>query len=100
MAEDEEQLNQLLAVQDLLDEGETEEFQDALKSYSLANETELIKMMSNLQAKIEKTKQKIVAASSQEENIVIEEPKPKIKSNLQPEGQDFGEWITSVKKRR
>ncbi|XP_015599321.1 actin-related protein 5 [Cephus cinctus] len=101
LAEDEEQLNQLLAVQDLLEEGETEEFYQALKTYSLANEADLIKMINNLQAKIERTRQKIVAANSQEENIVIEDQKPKIKSSLQPKDQqDFDEWIAGVRKKR
>lgn len=101
MAEDEEQLNQLLAVQDLLEEGEIDEFDQALKSYSLANEADLIKMINNLQAKVERTRQKIVAANSQEENIVMEEQKPKIKSSLQPKDQqDFDEWIAGVRKKR
>ncbi|XP_054007348.1 actin-related protein 5 isoform X1 [Hylaeus anthracinus] len=101
LAEDEEQLNQLLAVQDLLEEGETDEFDQALKSYSLANEADLIKMINNLQAKVERTRQKIVAANSQEENIVMEEQKPKIKSSLQPKDQqDFDEWIAGVRKKR
>ncbi|KAH0953006.1 hypothetical protein HN011_012536 [Eciton burchellii] len=101
LAEDEEQLNQLLAVQDLLEEGEIDEFDQALKSYSLANEADLIKMINNLQAKVERTRQKIVAANSQEENIVMEEQKPKIKSSLQPKDQqDFDEWIAGVKKKR
>ncbi|XP_051153906.1 actin-related protein 5 [Leptopilina boulardi] len=100
LAEDEEQLNQLLAVQDLLEEGEMEEFEEALKSYSLSNEAELMKMINNLQAKVERTRQKIVAANSQEENMVIEE-KPKIKTSLQPKDQqDFDEWINGVRKKR
>ncbi|KAF3427356.1 hypothetical protein E2986_04056 [Frieseomelitta varia] len=101
LAEDEEQLNQLLAVQDLLEEGETDEFDQALKTYSLANEADLIKMINNLQAKVERTRQKIVAANSQEENIAMEEQKPKIKSSLQPKDQqDFDEWIAGVRKKR
>ncbi|XP_015186503.1 PREDICTED: actin-related protein 5 [Polistes dominula] len=101
LAEDEENLNQLLAIQDLLEEGETDEFDQALKTYSLANEADLIKMINNLQAKVERTRQKIVAANSQEENIVMEDQKPKIKSSLQPKDQqDFEEWISGVRKRR
>lgn len=93
-------MNQLLAVQDLLEEGEMEEFEEALKSYSLSNEAELMKMINNLQAKVERTRQKIVAANSQEENMVIEE-KPKIKTSLQPKDQqDFDEWINGVRKKR
>lgn len=72
-----------------------------MKTYSLANEADLIKMINNLQAKVERTRQKIVAANSQEENIAMEEQKPKIKSSLQPKDQqDFDEWIASVRKKR
>jgi hypothetical protein len=78
-----------------------EEFEQALQSYSLTNEAELIKMINNLQAKVERTRQKIVAANSQEENIVMEEQKSKIKSSLQPKDQqDFDEWIAGVKRKR
>ncbi|XP_034949594.1 actin-related protein 5 [Chelonus insularis] len=101
LAEDEEQLNQLLAVRDLIDEGEPEEFQRALKSFSLSNETELTKMINNLQTKVEKTRQKIVAANSQEDNVGIEETKSKIKTTLQPKDQaDFDEWIAGIRKKR
>lgn len=90
----------MLGVQELLEEGETEEFEEALKSYSLANEAELTKMINNLQTKIERTKQKIVAANSQEETV-MEDQKSKIKSSLQPKDQqDFDEWISGVRKRR
>lgn len=84
----------------MLEDGETEDFERALRQYSLSNEAELMRMIANLQAKVEKTRQKIVAASSQEENVVIEE-KPKLKSSLQPkEHQDFDEWLSSAKKER
>ena len=72
-----------------------------MQSYSLTNEAELIKMINNLQAKVERTRQKIVAANSQEENIVMEEQKSKMKSILQPKDQqDFDEWIAGVRKKR
>ncbi|XP_014206962.1 actin-related protein 5 [Copidosoma floridanum] len=102
LAEDEEQLNQLLAVQELLEEGSTEEFKKALQSHSLATRADLLKAINNLQAKIERTKQKIVAANAQEENIAADEPKPKVlKSSLQPKDQqDFNEWIADIRKKR
>lgn len=101
LAEDEEQLNQLLAVKDLIEEGELEEFEEAIKSFKITTEAELNKMINNLQAKIEKTKQKIVAANSQEDNGGAEEQKSKIKPILQPKNQaDFDEWISGLRKRR
>lgn len=101
LAEDEEQLNQLLAVQEMYEEGDMEEYEKSLKTYSLANEVELMKTIHNLQTKVERTRQKIVAANSQEENMVLEEQKPKIKSSLQPKDQqDLNEWISGVRKQR
>ncbi|CAG2063620.1 unnamed protein product, partial [Timema podura] len=70
LAEDEEQLNQLLAAQDLLDEGEEEEFQNVLESYELSNVGDLQKMISSIQARIERTRQKIVAANTADDPIV------------------------------
>ncbi|XP_057325666.1 actin-related protein 5 [Microplitis mediator] len=101
LAEDEEQLNQLLSVKDLVEEGELEEFEEAIKSFNITTEAELNKMINNLQAKIEKTKQKIVAANSQEDNVAVEEQKSKVKPSLQPKNQaDFDEWISGLRKRR
>ncbi|KAJ8681138.1 hypothetical protein QAD02_016925 [Eretmocerus hayati] len=101
LADDEEQLNQLLSIQELYQEGETEEFEQALKSHSILNEIELSRMIYNLQSKVEKTRQKIVAANTQEENVVNEDIKLKPKLSIQPKDQqDFDEWIGSVRKKR
>lgn len=84
-----------------MENSEDDKFERALKSYNIANETELTKIINNLQAKVLKIKQKIIAANSQEENIITEEQRPKIKLNLQPKDQqDFTEWITGVRKKR
>ncbi|GLH02555.1 Actin-related protein 5 [Gryllus bimaculatus] len=98
LAEDEEQLNQLLAVQDLVEEGEEEEFQQALDSYGLSNLADLQKMISQLQTRIEKTRQKIVAANTTEEPIV-EEPKTKSKI-LKPKDQEEQEILDKRNARR
>lgn len=91
----------MLAIQDLVEEGELEEFEQAIKSFNLANEAELTKMIKNLQAKVEKTRQKIVAANSQEDNVGTEEQKVKIKPSFLPKDQaEFDEWISSLRKKR
>lgn len=99
LAEDEEQLNQLLAVQDLVEEGEEEEFQQALDSYGLSNLTDLQKMISQLQTRIEKTRQKIVAANTAEEPIV-EEPKSKTKIHKPKDQEEFDSWIADIRHKR
>ncbi|XP_066994709.2 actin-related protein 5 [Anabrus simplex] len=101
LAEDEEQLNQLLAAQDLMEEGEEEEFQQALESFSLSSVSELQKMINTLQARIEKTRQKIVAANTTDENVV-EEPKPKVlKPMWKPKDEeDFDTWLADVRQKR
>ncbi|KAJ9575058.1 hypothetical protein L9F63_007793 [Diploptera punctata] len=101
LAEDEEQLSQLLAAQDFLEEGEDDEFQKILDFYELSNAGDLQKMVTHLQARIERTKQKIVAANTAEENA-SEEPKSKIlKQSLKPKDQeDFDTWITGVRQKR
>ncbi|XP_069682790.1 actin-related protein 5 isoform X1 [Periplaneta americana] len=100
LAEDEEQLNQLLAAQDL-EEGEENEFQKILDFYELSSGTDLQKLISQLQARIERTKQKIAAANTTEDNVV-EDPKPKvIKQTLKPNDQeDFETWIAGVRQKR
>nr|CAD7455240.1 unnamed protein product [Timema tahoe] len=101
LAEDEEQLNQLLAAQDLLDEGEEEEFQNVLESYELSNVGDLQKMISSIQARIERTRQKIVAANTADDPIVEESKVKQIKQGLRPkEQEDFESWIEGVKQKR
>nr|CAD7430709.1 unnamed protein product [Timema monikensis] len=101
LAEDEEQLNQLLAAQDLLDEGEEEEFQNVLESYELSNVGDLQKMISSIQARIERTRQKIVAANTADDPIVEESKVKQIKQGLRPkEQEEFESWIEGLKQKR
>ncbi|PNF25161.1 Actin-related protein 5 [Cryptotermes secundus] len=100
LAEDEEQLNQLLAAQDL-EEGEENEFQKILDFYELSNGNDLQKLISQLQARIERTKQKIAAANTAEDTVT-EDPKPKmLKQSLKPKDQeDFETWIAGMRQKR
>lgn len=75
MAEDQEKLKQLLEIQEIIEFGaEREEMDNLLAEYQLKNIQELQKSIANLNVKIEKTKQKISAASTSEE---IDEPPAK-----------------------
>lgn len=75
LAEDQEKLRQLVEIQEIIEFGaEKEEIENLLLEYQLKNMQDLQKNIANLNAKIEKTKQKIFAASSIDE---VEEPPTK-----------------------
>ncbi|XP_046405545.1 actin-related protein 5 [Ischnura elegans] len=98
LAEDEERLHQLLAAQDLLEEGDEIEFEAMLKECGLSNESELSKNILQLQARIEKTKQKIASLTTAEESVT-DDPKGKFyKDSMDP--KDYEEWISSLCKQR
>lgn len=74
LAEDEEKLNQLLYIQEMTEAGvDKEEIDRACADYQIKNVQDLQKHINNLNVKIEKTKQKIIAANTAEE----EEPPSK-----------------------
>ncbi|XP_071450512.1 actin-related protein 5 [Hetaerina americana] len=98
LAEDEERLHQLLAAQDLLEEGDEIEFEATLKECGLSNESELSKSILQLQARIEKTKQKIASLTTAEESV-SDDPKGKFyKDSMDP--KDYEEWISNLRKQR
>nr|CAD7572586.1 unnamed protein product [Timema californicum] len=99
---EEEEEFQILAAQDLLDEGEEEEeFQNVLESYELSNVGDLQKMISSIQARIERTRQKIVAANTADDPIAEESKVKQIKQGLRPkEQEEFESWIEGVKQKR
>ncbi|XP_021941474.1 actin-related protein 5 isoform X2 [Zootermopsis nevadensis] len=72
-----------------------------LDFYELSSGSDLQKLISQLQARIERTKQKIAAANTTEDSVT-EDPKPKIlKQNVKPKDEeDFETWIARVRKRR
>ncbi|KAJ8928880.1 hypothetical protein NQ314_018486 [Rhamnusium bicolor] len=75
LAEDQEKLRQLLEVQEIIEFGaDREEIERALADCQIKSVTDLQKNIFNLNLKIEKTKQKIIAANSIEE---VEEPPAK-----------------------
>jgi hypothetical protein len=64
LAEDEEALSTMVGVQEMLEDGDSEEFQKALEELELSNSIELGKAIRNLRSKIKKTKAKILAAAN------------------------------------
>ncbi|BES94721.1 Actin-related protein [Nesidiocoris tenuis] len=102
LAEDEEQLNQLLSIQDLLEEGEDDEYQRSLEEFGLKSADELLKTIATLQAKIERIRQKIANSMAGNPDENVEEPKPKIMKQMQiPRNEeDFNAWLESVRKKR
>ncbi|KAK3910942.1 Actin-related protein 5 [Frankliniella fusca] len=103
LAEDEDMLNQLLDVQNLIHSGQEKAFQvKALSSFDMGSEAELVKQIGNLQARIQRTKQKIAAVNSNED-VVSEEPKPKIPKQTAlrlRDGEDAGSWLARLRKER
>ncbi|XP_072385857.1 actin-related protein 5 [Diabrotica undecimpunctata] len=72
LAEDQEKLRQFQEVQEIIDFGaEKEEIEHILSEYELKSVQDLQKAVANLNVRIEKTKQKILAANSVED---VEEP--------------------------
>nr|CAI5829204.1 unnamed protein product [Callosobruchus analis] len=75
LAEDQEKLRQLLEIQEIIDFGaEKQEIENLLAEVHMKNLQELQKNISNLNMRIERTRQKIIAASSAED---AEEPPAK-----------------------
>uniref|UniRef100_A0A1B6L6D3 Actin-related protein 5 n=1 Tax=Graphocephala atropunctata TaxID=36148 RepID=A0A1B6L6D3_9HEMI len=101
LAEDEEQLNQLLAVQDMADEGNEQELQRALKLFNLSSTDDLQKLVDQVQVRIERTRQRIVTANTTDESN-IEEPKPKVSKYVTTprEEEDLQQWVAGIKKKR
>ncbi|XP_014262122.1 actin-related protein 5 [Cimex lectularius] len=103
LAEDEEQLNQLLAIQDLKDEGEMAEFQNAIAEIGLNSTDELTKLINQVQLRIERTRQKIAnTMANNMEDPIAEDTRQKIPKQFQTPKceEDFKTWVESVRKKR
>ncbi|XP_039283759.1 actin-related protein 5 isoform X1 [Nilaparvata lugens] len=105
LAEDEEHLNQLLAVQDVEAEGDEQELERSLVWFNLQNTDELRKAIKDVQQRIEKTRQRIVAANTADDSVIEEtKPKPSSKPGLMApvEGGEaaVAEWVASLRMRR
>ncbi|XP_028168737.1 actin-related protein 5 [Ostrinia furnacalis] len=79
LAEDEEQLNQLLAIQEMIEDGDTDEFNEAIKGFDIKSYEDLQRQIAAVNLRIEKNKQRILAAANAEEN-----PDPRPSGRMQP----------------
>nr|XP_018898626.1 PREDICTED: actin-related protein 5 [Bemisia tabaci] len=103
LAEEEEQLNQLLAIQEMVEFNDAEKnIQEALKSFELKDVNDLIKSINQLRSKIEKTKQKICGANVVTDTIATEEPKLKIMKEMPvpKKDEDMKKWISDLREKR
>lgn len=100
LAEDEDKLQRLLEIQELLDINDPEEVEAALSEFSLKNIDDLNKNITLLTARIEKTKQKIIAANNVDE-IVVDEPvvkQPKISKMVFENEKAMHLYVQNAKK--
>lgn len=107
LAEDEEQVHQLLMIREMIEDGEPiEEVREVLKSHGLKNEKDLKKLITDLQTRIDRAKSKIAAAShnaSHVEEHVMEEPKLRLfKNKIQlPKEESISKaWLKDIYKKR
>ncbi|XP_063386419.1 actin-related protein 5 [Cydia fagiglandana] len=94
LAEDEEQLNHLLSLQDMIEGGDTDEFNEAIKGLDFKSYEDLQKQITNLNMRIEKNKQRIVAAATADENIEVR-PTGRFQPPSDPEA--FQIWLNDTR---
>ncbi|XP_063537225.1 actin-related protein 5 [Cydia strobilella] len=94
LAEDEEQLNHLLSLQDMIEGGDTDEFNEAIKGLDFKSYEDLQKQITNLNIRIEKNKQRIVAAATADENIEVR-PTGRFQPPSDPEA--FQIWLNDTR---
>ncbi|KAK6630410.1 hypothetical protein RUM43_014755 [Polyplax serrata] len=113
LAEEEETLQNLLNARELYEEGHMKEFSKALHNLELMNIVQLNKQISVLEMRIEKIKQKIIAANTVSENIEEQKPKPvsQIYANAHAnryiptvagpkDRENFDVWLADIKQQR
>ncbi|XP_063829251.1 actin-related protein 5 [Ostrinia nubilalis] len=94
LAEDEEQLNQLLAIQEMIEDGDTDEFNEAIKGFDIKSYEDLQRQIAAVNLRIEKNKQRILAAANAEEN-----PDPRPSGRMQPPSDPVAlqAWLTDTR---
>ncbi|XP_026726192.1 actin-related protein 5 [Trichoplusia ni] len=94
LAEDEEQLNQLLSIKDMIEDGDTDEFNEAIKGFDIKSYEDLQRQITNLNMRIDKNKQRIAAAATAEENL---ETRPTGRMNPPTEPEAFQVWLNDTR---
>ncbi|KAI8439450.1 hypothetical protein MSG28_013232 [Choristoneura fumiferana] len=95
LAEDEEQLNHLLSIQDMIEGGDTDEFNEAIKGFEIKSYEDLQKQITNLNQRIEKNKQRIAAAATAEETPA--EPRPSGRFQPPSDPEAFELWLNDTR---
>lgn len=98
LAEDEDRLNVLLTIQEYYDEGDEDEFLKHLETNGLKSFDDLQKSITNLNTRIERTKQKILAANSNED-VIVEDSKIKSSKYEPAVNEDMQTWLQGVKRK-
>ncbi|KAL0871217.1 hypothetical protein ABMA27_004986 [Loxostege sticticalis] len=94
LAEDEEQLNQLLAIQEMIEDGDTDEFNEAIKGFDIKSYEDLQRQIAAVNLRIEKNKQRIAAAANVEENPEVR-PTGRFQPPTDPDA--FQVWLTDTR---
>ncbi|KAJ6649385.1 Actin-related protein 5 [Pseudolycoriella hygida] len=100
LAEDEDQLQKLLMVKDLFDDGDYEEFNEALNEQSIPSYDELQKLIQLTTSKIDKTRQRIAQAELTTAQVFPFEEKPSTSVPQPPADVPLDEWISQTKQKR
>ncbi|CAH1958560.1 unnamed protein product [Acanthoscelides obtectus] len=101
LAEDQEKLRQLLEIQEIIDFGaEKQEIENLLAEVQMKNLQELQKTVTNLNMRIERTRQKIIAASSAEDTEEPPVKQTKLSKMVFESDTAMHSFIDNVKKMR
>ncbi|XP_028041509.1 actin-related protein 5 isoform X1 [Bombyx mandarina] len=95
LAEDEEQLNQLLALHEIMEDGDTDEFDEAIRDLDIKSFEDLQRQISNKQMRIEKNKQRIAAAANAEESVDARPPPGRFQPPTDPDA--FQIWLNDTR---
>ncbi|XP_055390427.1 actin-related protein 5 isoform X2 [Condylostylus longicornis] len=92
LAEDEDHYQKMLNIKALYDDGHEREFEIELNNNDIANLEELIKMINNVKAKIERTRHRMM--------LPIEAPSGEKPVPTLPPDVNVEEWISNIKNKR
>ncbi|XP_059052636.1 actin-related protein 5 [Achroia grisella] len=95
LAEDEEMLNQLCSIQDMIEDGDTDEFNEAIKGFDIKSYEDLQRQIANVNLRIEKNKQRIAAAANAEENLDTRPNTGRMQPPTDPEA--FQIWLNDTR---
>jgi len=100
LAEDQIQLENLLVIKELYEENNMKAFKIAIKELDITSVEDLEKMITNIQQRIDRIKQKILAAAETPpvQQQVVEEKLPQIPQP--PSNVTIEDWVTDVKNKR